>query len=349
MIESNGLISLSQATMIAIADATGATNHGIGIVLGNEEQNGVRVVAVQPGQGAWATNAFQPGDVITKIGDLLCAGMSITSIEKLLRCFYRLPASPPLCCVLTADNLLGEGDPHEERWDGSKRVRHSRIVSVSSLLPSSVDHPLKPRTSYWQGAQERDDLKNKLNAVIADKEHEQSESHLQLQKVKHELESMKLVKDKAEESLRSEVGAHNNTKKALDDARASLSKAEGTIKAQEAIIKSNAKMSSAHEDLKADLMKLREANDLLQQKLITQEKSREQAETREKRAQDALLAEVEKIHPAKSLDKRRQELEKDVVDLRNKFSAQGDLVKPELDALKAKLQGEFDHSSLYIR
>uniref|UniRef100_A0A7S0DU22 PDZ domain-containing protein n=1 Tax=Hanusia phi TaxID=3032 RepID=A0A7S0DU22_9CRYP len=288
-----------KATMIAIADATGATNHGIGIVLGNEEQNGVRVVAVQPGQGAWATNAFQPGDVITKIGDLLCAGMSITSIEKLLR---------GVAGTVVKVTLM--------KKDG---------MEVSASVTRGSSH-------YWQGAQERDDLKNKLNAVIADKEHEQSESHLQLQKVKHELESMKLVKDKAEESLRSEVGAHNNTKKALDDARASLSKAEGTIKAQEAIIKSNAKI---HEDLKADLMKLREANDLLQQKLITQEKSREQAETREKRAQDALLAEVEKT---KSLDKRRQELEKDVVDLRNKFSAQGDLVKPELDALKAKLQ-----------
>ena len=58
--------------------------------------------------------------------------------------------------------------------------------------------------------------------------------------------------------------------------------------------------------------------------------------------------------PAKSLEKRRQELEKDVNDLRNKFryaaplvsvaliappSSQGDLIKPEMDALKAKLQG----------
>ena len=37
--------------MIEIADATGATNHGIGVVLANQKwENGVRISAVQPGQ-----------------------------------------------------------------------------------------------------------------------------------------------------------------------------------------------------------------------------------------------------------------------------------------------------------
>ena len=63
-----------------------------------------------------------------------------------------------------------------------------------------------------------------------------------MEKLKHELESMKLVNNKAEVNLKNEVNAHSQTKKTLDDTRASMSKAEGTIKAQEAIIKSNVKM-----------------------------------------------------------------------------------------------------------